>query len=94
MLYTLVNFPVQGYFEGAISKYPKKNQLWDNCYALVQGWHLKRSMTCQDAGYHFGRMWQAILAFEIPDELHYDKVKVKGNNAATTADSNANKNTD
>ena len=57
LLYVIFNFPIQGYFEGKLSKNPVKNQIWDALASLVAGWDLRRSMTCTEAGFAAGRIW-------------------------------------
>ena len=46
LLYVVFNFPIQGYFEGKMSKFPVTNQIWQALSHLVAGWDERRSMTC------------------------------------------------
>ncbi len=62
MLYTFLQVPIQGYFSpGSLAE----NHIWLSCYNLYQGMVGRQSMTCSDAGFQIGRVWQSFLAFKI-----------------------------
>ena len=73
LLYTLFNYPSEGFFKAADSELVE-NQLWNAVFALEQGYAYRRSQTCIEVGYEFGRIFQGMLAFEIPDEILFGEV--------------------
>mmetsp|Transcript_12892 Transcript_12892/g.21812 ORF Transcript_12892/g.21812 Transcript_12892/m.21812 type:complete len:136 (-) Transcript_12892:40-447(-) len=73
LIYTVLQFPFEGYFEA--KQNPQiNNQLWSAVLSLYKGWKQRKSMTCREAGYEFGRIYQAMISFEIPDQILYDLV--------------------
>ena len=56
------------------------NQIWNAVFAIEQGYAYRRSMTCRDMGFQFGRIMQGLLAFEIPDEILFGEVSAWDSN--------------
>tara|TARA_B110001450_G_scaffold167853_1_gene156498 strand:+ start:401 stop:637 length:237 start_codon:yes stop_codon:yes gene_type:complete len=73
LLYTLFNYPSEGFFKAATSDLVD-NKIWNSVFAIEQGYAYRRSMTCRDMGFQFGKVFQGMLAFEIPDEILFGEV--------------------
>ena len=73
LAYTLLYFPIEGFFQGSKSSLVS-NQIWNAIYAIQQGFAGRRSQSCRALGYEFGRIYQAIISFEVPDEVLFSSV--------------------
>ena len=73
LAYAVLKFPVEGFFEGQL-KEGVQNQIWDAIFALWQGWNLTRSQTCKEVGFQFGRIYQALINFNVPDQILFSSV--------------------
>ena len=73
LLYTLLYFPVEGFFEGSQSAIVS-NQIWNAVSAIEQGFSQRRSQSCRALGYEIGRIYQAVISFEVPDEILFSSV--------------------
>ena len=81
LMYTVLNYPIEGFFQAQTDP-TINNQIWTAVLSLYQGWNqpklydpnlggananLANVMTCNDVGFHFGRIYQALLQFDLPD---------------------------
>jgi len=57
LMYTLLYFPVEGFFLGKIDR-TVENHTWNAMYNLYQGWYQRQSMTCKEAGFQCGVIFQ------------------------------------
>ena len=73
LAYTLFYFPIEGFFQGSQSSLVQ-NQIWNAVFSLEQGFVGRRSQSCRALGYEVGRIYQAIISFEIPDEILFASV--------------------
>lgn len=71
--YTVYNVAKEGFFDGLYD--PKvENVIWSNSYALRQGLYGRTAMSCEVVGYHFGRIMQALINFQVPDSIQTGNV--------------------
>ena len=70
----MVQFPFEGFFEAA-SNPSINNQIWNAVESLYKGWNYKKSQSCLEVGFEFGRIYQALINFEIPDQILYAEVR-------------------
>lgn len=75
LVYSVVNVPIEGFLEGKNDN-TVLNEIWDIIYDLYQNFDGKRSMTCKQTGYIFGRLWAKLMNFEAPNALYYADVSV------------------
>ena len=73
LAYTLLYFPVEGYFKG-LQNDLVENQIWNALLAIEKDFHGTASLDCKQLGYELGQIYQAILSFEVPDEVLFSSV--------------------
>jgi len=76
----MTQFPIEGFFKGydytGATNDEVSNKIWSSTENLWKAWMQRRSMTCQEMGYNFGVIYQAIINFEVQSEMLYHEVSM------------------
>ena len=80
MMYTMTQFPVEGFFKGydidGQANDAVANKMWKCTERLYKGWMQRRSMTCSEVGYNLGVIYQSLINFEVQSEMLYHEVSM------------------